>query len=176
MTKKFKEQQRLARTNNQIKVPKVRLIKDGENLGIMDTYKAKSIAINAGLDLVEVSANAKPPVCSIMDYGKYKFEQQKREKKKESSVVKIKEIKLSPVIGQSDLEVKIKKAREFIESGMKVQITLRFKKRQNAHKEMGFGVIKDFLKGLEDISTVEFSPKLEGSCIRCRIEKIAKGK
>tara|TARA_Y100000034_G_scaffold43496_3_gene53095 strand:- start:20764 stop:21303 length:540 start_codon:yes stop_codon:yes gene_type:complete len=179
MAKKFKEhkENKLVRTNSQIKVPKVRLIKDGENLGVMETYKAKAIAIEAGMDLVEVSSHAKPPVCSVMDYGKFRYEQQKKEKKKKetSSVVKIKEIKLSPVIGHEDIVTKANKARQFLEGGMKVQLTLRFKKRQNAHKDVGFEVIKGFVKELDDIASIELPSKLEGNCIRCRIERKKKG-
>lgn len=176
MAKKFRknqEQEQTTRINHRIRVPQVRLIKDGVNMGVIDTYKAKAIAQEAGLDLVEVSPNAKPPVCSIMDYGKYRYEQQKKEKKKKetSSVVKIKEIKLSPAIGKGDLVTKANRARDFIEDGMKVQLTLRFKKRQNAHKDVGFEVIKDFMKELEDLATIEMAPKLEGNCIRCRIER-----
>lgn len=175
MVKKYKEHKsdKLVNINSQIKVPNVRLIKDGKNLGIMETYKAKAIAFEVGLDLVEVSPNAKPPVCQVMDYGKYRYEQQKKEKKKKesASVVKIKEIKLSPVIGQGDLITKANRARSFIEEGMKVQLTLRFKKRQNAHKDVGFEVIKDFMKKLEDVAQIDMSPKLQGNTINCRIER-----
>lgn len=163
----------MKKINSQIKVPKVRLIKNGENLGVMETYRAKAVAIEAGLDLVEVSPEANPPVCSIMDYGKYQYERQKKTKKKKesSSIIKIKEIKLSPVIGHGDLVTKANKARTFLKEGMKVQLTLRFKKRQNAHKDVGFEVIKNFIKELEDLAVVEMPSKLEGNCIRCRIEK-----
>lgn len=175
MAKKVKEHKKenLARINNQIKVSNIRLIVDGKNLGIMETYKAKAIAFEKEMDLVEVSPDANPPVCSVMDYGKFRYEQQKKNKKKKetSSVVKIKEIKLSPVIGQKDLEVKAKKARQFIAEGMKVQITLRFKKRQNAHKDVGFEVMRNFMKELEGVAIMEMPTKLEGGCIRCRIEK-----
>lgn len=174
MAKKYKEHKadKLANINSQIKVSNVRLIKDGVNLGIMETYKAKAMAFEVGLDLVEVSTNTSPPVCQIMDYGKYRYEQQKKDKKKKetSSVVKIKEIKLSPVIGQGDLTTKANRARGFLKEGMKVQLTLRFKKRQNAHKDVGFEVIKNFMKELEDIAAIDMVPKLQGNTINCRIE------
>lgn len=173
--KKFKDQKntKTVRINSQIKVPRVRLIKDGENLGVMETYLAKSKALDAGLDLVEVSPDGTPPVCSIMDYGKYRYEQQKKEKKKKEtgSVIKIKSIQLSPVIGREDLLTRVNRARKWVDQGMKVLLTLKFKKRQNAHKDVGFEVIKEFLKELEDVAQVDMPAKLEGNCIRCRIER-----
>lgn len=175
---KSSKQERTVRINEQIRCPKVRLIKDSENLGIVDTYKAKKIAISEGLDLVEVSNNDKIPVCAIMDYGKYKYEKQKKIKKNKdtSSVVKVKEIQLSPVIGYGDLVVKANKAKSFLADGMKVQITLRFKKRQNAHKEVGFEVIQKFLEELKDVALVDMPAKLQGNCIRCRIEQTKQNK
>jgi translation initiation factor IF-3 len=123
--------------------------------------------------LVEVSPDAKPPVCSVMDYGKFRYEQQKKAKQKKETVVtsKIKVIQLSPVIGDGDLETKAKRARGFLEDNMKVQLTLRFKRRQNAHKDVGFEVIKGFMAKLEDIASMDMSPKLQGNTINCRIER-----
>jgi len=178
MVKKYKDHknEKLAKINQQITVPKVRLIVDGENLGLMETYKAKAIAFEKELDLVEVSPDANPPVCSIMDYGKFRYEQQKTKKKKETVVAakasKIKIVQLSPVIGDGDLTTKANKARGFLEENMKVQITLRFKRRQNAHKDVGFEVIKAFMAKLEDIAAMDMSPKLQGNTINCRIERI----
>jgi translation initiation factor IF-3 len=179
MVKKYKDHknEKLAKINQQITVPKVRLIVDGENLGLMETYKAKAIAFEKELDLVEVSPDANPPVCSIMDYGKFRYEQQKKTKKKKETVVaakasKIKIVQLSPVIGDGDLTTKANKARGFLEENMKVQITLRFKRRQNAHKDVGFEVIKAFMAKLEDIAAMDMSPKLQGNTINCRIERI----
>lgn len=165
-----KNQSSFIRVNNQIRVPKVRLIRNGENLGIVDTNIAKKMAMDMGLDLVEVSATSKPPVCSIIDYGKYKYNQQKKEKKKTSAVVKIKEIKLTPVIGDSDLNVKVNKIKELVSEGNKVKITLRFKKRQHAHKDVGFDVIKNFLEKLDPFVSIDMPPRLEGGAIRCRVE------
>ena len=174
MVKKYKDHkaEKLARTNQQITVTKVRLIVDNENLGIMETYKAKAIAVEKELDLVEVSPDAKPPVCSIMDYGKFRYEQQKKKKTKEPTAVsKIKIVQLSPVIGDGDLTTKANKARGFLEDNMKVQLTLRFKRRQNAHKDVGFEVIKAFMAKLEDIAVMDMPPKLQGNTINCRIER-----
>ena len=176
MVKKYKDHktEKSSRINQQITVPKVRLIVDGENLGIMETYKAKATAFERELDLVEVSPDANPPVCSIMDYGKFKYEQQKKGKQKKettTSSAKIKMIQLSPVIGTGDLITKANRARGFLEDDMKVQITLRFKKRQNAHKDVGFEVIKSFMANLEDIASMDMPPKLTGNTINCRIER-----
>ncbi len=164
----------LVRVNDRIRIPKVRLIKDEENLGVVDVGVAKAMAKEAGLDLVEVSPNARPPVCRIMDYGKFKYEQQKKKKKCQSSGVKTKEIKFGPAIGEGDLETKVNHAKEFLEDGMKVQLTLFFKKRQNAHRDLGFEVMKKFVDKLHSsgLCTIEQQPKLEGSNIRCKLEPV----
>jgi len=163
-----------ARVNDRIRVPKVRLIKDEQNLGIVDTFHAKALAKEAGLDLVEVAPNARPPVVRIMDYGKYKYEQQKKKKTQQSSghKVKLKEIKFGPAIGDGDLDTKIKRAQEFLADGMKVQLTLFFKKRQNAHRDLGFEVMRKFIDRLHSagLCLVEEQPRLEGQNIRCKLE------
>jgi translation initiation factor IF-3 len=182
MVKKYKDHKatKLARINQEITAPKVRLINDGVNMGIMESYKAKSLAFERELDLVEVSPDVSPPVCSIMDYGKFRYEQQKKSKNKEvitsAKSTKIKIVQLSPVIGDGDLATKANKARGFLDEGMKVQITLRFKRRQNAHKDVGFEVIKAFMSKLEDVATMDMEPKLQGNTINCRIERKKKEK
>lgn len=158
----------LAKINYQIKAPKVRLIDDeGNMLGVFNTKEAIQKAEAAGLDLVEVSPNADPPVCKILDYGKYKYQAQKKkaEAKKNQKIVELKEIQISPTIDDNDYNVKLRNARRFIEDGNKVKVTLRFKGRQITHNEVGFAVITRFREDMEDIAKVDQAPKLEGKQI-----------
>jgi translation initiation factor IF-3 len=143
----------------------IRLIgSDGEMVGVVGIQEAISKAAEAGLDLVEISPNAEPPVCKILDYGKYKYEQQKKanEAKKKQKVVEVKELKLRPTIEKHDFEVKLKKARKFIEDGNKVKFTLRFRGREMSHIELGMNVLKQYQTELEDIAKAELEPKTEG--------------
>jgi translation initiation factor IF-3 len=158
----------LAKINYQIKAPKIRLIDDeGNMLGVFNTKEAIQKAEAAGLDLVEVSPNADPPVCKILDYGKYKYQAQKKkaEAKKNQKIVELKEIQISPTIDDNDYNVKLRNARRFIEDGNKVKVTLRFKGRQITHNEVGFAVITRFREDMEDIAKVDQAPKLEGKQI-----------
>lgn len=158
----------LAKINYQIKAPKIRLIDDeGNMLGVFSTKEAIQKAEAAGLDLVEVSPNADPPVCKILDYGKYKYQAQKKkaEAKKNQKIVELKEIQISPTIDDNDYNVKLRNARRFIEDGNKVKVTLRFKGRQITHNEVGFAVITRFREDMEDIAKVDQAPKLEGKQI-----------
>lgn len=142
----------------------MRLIgQDGEQMGIMPTSQALSIAENAGLDLVNVSPKAQPPVCKIMDYGKYRFEQTKRQKeaKKNQKTITIKEMRLSATIDKHDLEVKAKNVMKFLASGDKVKVSIRFKGRQLSHTENGLDVMNAFLDMLDGVN-VERAPKMEG--------------
>lgn len=151
--------------NEGIRAKEVRLISDsGEQLGIVAYDDALSDALDQGLDLVLMSPNAKPPVCKIMDYGKYRFEQSKREKeaKKKQNVIEIKEVRLSPSIEEHDINVRVKNARKFLKQGNKVKVSIRFKGRQMAHTKLGFGVMNDFAQRLGDECVVETRPKLEG--------------
>src|SRR5262245_738996 len=148
-----------------IRIRQVRLIDDeGNQLGIVETLDAKRIAAEKGLDLVEVSPDARPPVCKIMDYGKFKYLQKKKEheSKRKQHTVQLKEIRLRPKIGEHDVEYKIRKAREFLQDGDKVQLNMIFKGREMAHIEVGRDVMNDFVKGLEDIAKIERPAKLEG--------------
>ena len=151
--------------NEDIRADKVRLISDtGEQLGVMPLEEALNTAFDQGLDLVLMSPDAKPPVCKVMDYGKYRFEQSKREKeaKKKQNIIEIKEVRLSPSIEEHDINVRVKNAQKFLKQGNKVKVSIRFKGRQMAHTKLGFDVMNDFAKRLEGECVVETKPKLEG--------------
>ncbi|NBS45168.1 MAG: translation initiation factor IF-3 [Acetobacteraceae bacterium] len=152
------------RINDEIRVPQVRLIDDaGEMIGIMSAREALIRAYDVGLDLVEISPNAVPPVCKILDYGKYKYEQQKKanEARKKQKVVEIKEIKVRPNIDDHDYEVKMKQMKNFIGEGDKVKVTLRFRGREMAHQELGVKVLERIRGDLIELVKVEQMPKLE---------------
>lgn len=154
--------------NEQIKDREVRLIgAGGEQLGIMSAREAMKIAHEAELDLVKIAPTAKPPVCKIIDYGKYKYELVRKEKeaKKKQKTVELKEIRLSPNIETNDLNTKINAAKKFISKGNKVKITLRFRGREMAHMHSSKHILDDFAAQLADIATVEKAPKLEGRSI-----------
>lgn len=151
--------------NEQIKDREVRLIgAGGEQLGIMSAREAMKIAHEAELDLVKIAPTAKPPVCKIIDYGKYKYELVRKEKeaKKKQKTVEVKEIRLSPNIESNDLNTKINAAKKFISKGNKVKITLRFRGREMAHMQSSRHILDDFAEELADIAMVEKAPKLEG--------------
>src|SRR5450432_4452969 len=153
------------RVNEEIRVPQVRLIdQDGEMMGVMTARDAMLRAFAVGLDLVEISPNADPPVCKILDYGKYKYELQKKrnEAKKKQKVIEIKEIKVRPNIDENDYQVKMRAMKSFIEEGDKVKVTLRFRGREMAHQEIGVRLL-DRLKGdTEKIAKVEMDARFEG--------------
>ncbi|MCD6081645.1 translation initiation factor IF-3 [candidate division WOR-3 bacterium] len=148
------------RINEQIKVSKVKLVdENGRLVGIVSIQEALRRAEEAGLDLVEVAPNQFPPVCRIMDYGKYKYQKGKKEKK--STAIKVKELKFSPQIEDHDFEVKLRKAREFLEEGNKVRIVVRFRGRQAIHMDDGRKVLEQFIDALSDIAKVEHPPAIE---------------
>jgi translation initiation factor IF-3 len=152
------------RINDEIRVPQVRLIDDaGEMIGVMSAREALIRAYDLGLDLVEISPNAVPPVCKILDYGKYKYEQQKKanEARKKQKVVEIKEIKVRPNIDDHDYDVKMKQMKNFIGEGDKVKVTLRFRGREMAHQELGVKVLERIRNDLIELVRVEQMPKLE---------------
>jgi translation initiation factor IF-3 len=152
------------RINDEIRVPQVRLIDDaGEMIGVMSAREALIRAYDVGLDLVEISPNAVPPVCKILDYGKYKYEQQKKanEARKKQKVVEIKEIKVRPNIDDHDYDVKMKQMKNFIGEGDKVKVTLRFRGREMAHQELGVKVLERIRNDLIELVRVEQMPKLE---------------
>lgn len=153
------------RINGAIKAKQVRLIDEsGENRGIVTIAEALHIADEAGLDLIEISPQANPPVCKVLDYGKYKYEVQKRknEAKKNQKVVNIKELKIRPAIDVHDYEVKIKQAKKFIAQGNKVKFTMRYKGRELSANDMGREVLNNILEDLEGLIKVDSEPKLEG--------------
>lgn len=151
--------------NEQIRARQVRLIaEDGEQVGVVSIQDALARADEAGLDLVEISPNAEPPVCKILDYGKYKYEQQKKaaEARKKQKVIEVKELKFRPNIDDHDYQVKIRAARRFLEEGDKVKVTLRFRGREMAHLDLGMKVLARVREELADIAKVEMDAKVEG--------------
>ena len=152
-------------TNGQIREKEVQLIgENGEKVGVISTQEALEMAQDKNLDLVLVAPQAKPPVCKLMNYGKYKFEMAKKEKeaKKKQKILEIKEIRVTPNIEEHDFEFKSKNARKFLTDGNKVKITVRFRGREVNNSKAGEVVLNKFIEKLEDISTVEKVPKLEG--------------
>ncbi|MFU0792143.1 MAG: translation initiation factor IF-3 [Virgibacillus proomii] len=151
--------------NEKIRAREVRLIDaNGDQLGVKSRQEALEIAQKRNLDLVLVAPNAKPPVCRIMDYGKYRFEQQKKEKeaRKKQKVINVKEVRFTPGIGDHDFETKLKNARKFLQKGDKVKAAVRFRGRAITHKELGREVLDRFAEEVKDIATVETKPKMEG--------------
>ena len=153
------------RVNEEIRVPQVQLIdQDGANRGELPTREALAIAQEAGLDLVEVAPNSSPPVCKILDYGKFKYESQKKaaEARKKQRTIEVKEIKMRPMIDDHDYDVKMRSIRRFFEEGDKVKVTLRFRGREMAHQELGLRLLDRVRSELAELSKVEQEPKLEG--------------
>ena len=154
--------------NEQIRDREIRLIgEDGEQLGIMSAREAMKIAQEAELDLVKIAPAAKPPVCKIIDYGKYKYEQARKEKeaKKKQKTVEVKEVRLSPNIDTNDLNTKINNAKKFISKGNKVKVTLRFRGREMAHVQQSKHILDDFAETLADVAVVEKPAKMEGRAV-----------
>ena len=151
--------------NEQIRDREVRLIgEEGEQLGVMSSREAQKLADEAGLDLVKIAPTAKPPVCKIVDYGKYRYEQARKEKeaRKKQKTIEIKEIRLSPNIDTNDLNTKINAAKKFLTKGDKVKVTLRFRGREMAHMNASKNILDDFAEALTEIAVVEKPAKVEG--------------
>ena len=151
--------------NEEIRDKEVRLIgADGAQLGIMSSADAQRLAYEKDLDLVKIAPNATPPVCKIMDYGKFRFEQMKKEKeaKKNQRVVEVKEVRMSPNIDTNDFNVKLKNAQKFLKEGNRVKVTVRFRGREMAHTSIGEVLLKQFGESCAEIATVEKNHKLEG--------------
>ena len=151
--------------NEQIRDKEVRVIgENNEQLGIMSIEEAMKLAEDAGVDLVKIAPNAQPPVCRIIDYGKFRYEQSRKEKeaRKKQKVIEIKEIRMFPNIDTNDLNTKVAAARKFLSKGDRVKVTLRFRGREMAHMNSSRYILDDFAKALEDIATVEKAPKVEG--------------
>jgi translation initiation factor IF-3 len=153
------------RVNQEIRSREVQLIdSSGENKGVVDFHTAMSLAETAGLDLVEISPNSTPPVCKILDFGKYKFQAQKKaaEARKKQKVVEVKEIKLRPMIDDHDYDVKMRSMKRFFEEGDKVKITLRFRGREMAHQELGYKLLNRVKEDTGPVAKVESEPRFEG--------------
>lgn len=153
------------RVNEAISVPSVRLVgEDGEMLGVVSITEALDKAADAGLDLVEVSPSADPPVCKILDYGKYKYQAQKKanEARKKQKTIDIKEIKMRPGIDDHDYDVKMKAINKFLDEGDKVKVTIRFRGREFLHQELGYGVLNKVRDAVDEKAKVESMPKMEG--------------
>ncbi len=151
--------------NEQIRDKEVRVIgENNEQLGIMSIQEAMKLADEAGLDLVKIAPNAAPPVCRIIDYGKFRYEQSRKEKeaKKKQKVIEIKEIRMSPNIDTNDLNTKIAAAKKFLQKGDRVKVTLRFRGREMAHMNNSRYILDDFAAALEDVAVIEKPPKVEG--------------
>ena len=154
--------------NEQIRDREVRLIgPDGEQIGVVSSREAQKIADEAGLDLVKIAPNAKPPVCKVIDYGKYRYDLARKEKdaKKKQKTVELKEIRLSPNIDTNDLNTKMNAAKKFLAKGNKVKITLRFRGREMAHMNSSKHILDDIAKELEEVAVVEKAPKVEGRSV-----------
>lgn len=151
--------------NEQIRDREIRLIgENGEQLGIMSARDAMKLAREAELDLVKIAPTAKPPVCKIIDYGKYRYEMARKEKeaKKKQKIIEIKEVRLSPNIDVNDLNTKMSSARKFLQKGNKVKVTLRFRGREMAHMQASRHILDDFAQELSDIAVIDKPPKVEG--------------
>lgn len=156
-----------SRKNEQIRYSKVLLIYDGQKLGEMSSREALQKAQSLGLDLVEVSPNARPPVCIITDFGKFQYDKSKKQKKNQT--VKEKEFAFRYVIDSHDLQTKMNQAKKFLQKGDRVKITIKFKARENAHKEEGWKVIKEAIGMLEEVGSLEKPPAYEGSNIVAKL-------
>ena len=166
-----------ARLNEQIRVREVRLIDDeGNQKGIVPTLEALKMAKERELDLVEVAPTANPPVCKILDFGKYRFEQEKklRDSKKNQKVLKIKEIRMQPKIGSGDLDTKAKHVQEFLDAGDKVKVTIRFRGRELAHTELGYDVLKEVTNRLTSAYVIEKPAAMEGKFMSMTLSAKAK--
>ena len=161
--------------NEQIRDREIRLIgEDGEQLGIMSARDAMKLAREANLALVKIAPTAKPPVCKIIDYGKYRYEQARREKeaRKKQKTIEVKEIRLSPNIDTNDLNTKVNQARKFVSGGNKVKVAVRFRGRELAHTAVGKTILEDFAQKLSDIAVIDKPAKLEGkSMVMFLVEK-----
>ena len=152
--------------NEQIRDKEVRLVgADGEQLGIMSSREAYQKAVEAGLDLVKIAPKAQPPVCKIIDYGKFKYEQTRKEKeaRRKQKTIEVKEVRMSPNIDQNDFNTKVNAARKFLSKGDKVKVSIRFRGREMAHTQASKPMLDEFAAKLADVANVEKPPKMEGS-------------
>ncbi len=153
----------MTRVNHKIRVPEVRLVDvDGAQVGVVPTSEALALARKRKLDLVEVAASARPPVCRVMDYGKYKYEQGKKERGKKSGQTKVKEIKFHANVGEHDYQTKLRRAADFLEQGHRVKCSLYFRGRENDHREFGFDVMNRVIGDVKDLGSPEQMPRMIG--------------
>ncbi len=167
------------RINEQIRAPQIRVIDEtGAQLGVMTPSEAMRLAREKDLDLVEVAPTAKPPVCRLIDYGKYQYEQTKRERqaRKAQKQVEIKEVRLRPKTSEHDTEVRVRQARKFLESGAKVKVRLRFRGREIQHRDVAMKIMDEFATRLSDVGEVEIRPNMEGRSLLMILAPISKGK
>ena len=167
------------RINEQIRAPQIRVIDDtGKQLGVMTPAEAMRLAREKELDLVEVAAKAKPPVCRLIDYGKYQYEQTKRERqaRKAQKQIEIKEVRLRPKTSGHDTDVRVRQARKFLESGAKVKVRLRFRGREIQHPQVALKILQDFADRLSDVGEVEIRPNMEGRSLLMILAPLAKAK
>ncbi|WP_366140169.1 translation initiation factor IF-3 [uncultured Marivita sp.] len=165
------------RVNERIRAPEIRLIgADGENVGVVTPERGMQLAEEAGLDLVEISPNANPPVVKIMDFGKFKYEQQKRESeaRKKQKIIEIKEVKFRPNTDKNDYDVKMRNVFKFLENGDKVKVTLRFRGREMAHQNLGRELLERVAEDTKEFGKVENMPKMEGRQMVMMIGPLAK--
>ncbi|MHA1948715.1 MAG: translation initiation factor IF-3 [Candidatus Thorarchaeota archaeon] len=172
--KKDTQQKYPHRVNEKIRFSPIRVVaENGDQLGEMPTVHAKTLALDAGLDLVEVAPNARPPVCRIMDYSKFKYDQSLKDKKqRKSKKAQLKEVRLSPDIASHDVDTKTAQAKKHLEAGHPVQLKLRYKGRENAHKDLGFDVVNRMVENLAEVSKVSREPKIEGRVLHCLLEPV----
>jgi translation initiation factor IF-3 len=170
MKDRRKDTRTFVRVNHKIRVAQVRCVKgDGEMVGVIPTRDAMRLAMQEGLDLVEVSPNADPPVCRIMDFGKYRYEEsiKRRQARKHQQARSLKEVKFHANVGEHDYQTKVGHIRDFLTKGHKVKVTLTFRGRENAHRELGFEVVQRVIKDAEDLSQIDMAPRLMGRSVVC---------
>lgn len=164
------------RVNDRIRAPKIRVVgSDGQQLGVMTVRDALLKAQSQGLDLVEIAAQADPPVCKIIDYGKFKYEQAKLKKQKSKSATRMKEIKLRVGTGQHDYNIKMGRVEGFLDTGHKVRVIIQFKGRENAHKDLGFVAMQRIIDDLKTMSNVDQAPRLGGRVIAMTLSPLPQG-
>lgn len=164
------------RVNDRIRAPKIRVVgSDGSQLGVMTVRDALLKAQSQGLDLVEIAAQADPPVCKIIDYGKFKYEQAKLKKQKSKSATRMKEIKLRVGTGQHDYNIKMGRVEGFLDTGHKVRVIIQFKGRENAHKDLGFVAMQRIIEDLKTMSNVDQAPRLGGRVIAMTLSPLPQG-
>jgi translation initiation factor IF-3 len=173
---KFKQKENRTRVNFYIKAPQVRVVQDGKQLGVFPIETARKLAMDAGLDLVEIVPTANPPVCSICDFDKFRYEQKQKEKesKKKQKIIELKEVRLRPCTQDNDIEIKVNAIKKFLSEGKKVMVNVKYQKRELSHKEEGFKIANVLIEQLKDFAIIEQAPRMEGKSLICRFAPKAK--